>query len=155
MALSNTSLVLVCIGITTHLHFTVHFRQLPSITKLADLKRQILNIRQQCIVTSRFPVLNNTFLSHSCILVYYVGSQEFGYSSTFWFKTSPDHNWYPKVAFIGDLGSENTVSVPYLENEIHENQLDMVIHAGDIAYDLDDVSIDVKNTCESYEIIRY
>lgn len=30
--------------------------------------------------------------------------------------------------------------MPYLQKEIHGNNLDMVIHAGDFAYDLDDVS---------------
>ena len=38
------TLVLVCIGITTRLHFTVHFRQLPSITTMLE-KLNLFNDR--------------------------------------------------------------------------------------------------------------
>ena len=75
---------------------------------------------------------------HLFFLVYYVGS-ELGYSSTFYFKTEPD-DFKPQVAIFGDLGYKGAVSVPYLQNEVHNNTLDMIIHAGDFAYDLDDVS---------------
>ena len=71
--------------------------------------------------------------------MYYVGSPE-GYSSTFWFKTLPTKLWKSKIAIIGDLGAQNAISLPYLEQKIHENQLDLVIHAGDFAYDLRDDS---------------
>ena len=47
--------------------------------------------------------------------------------------------WFPRVAIIGDVGSKNPVVLPYLENEIHTQELDMVIHAGDFAYDLEAV----------------
>ena len=43
-----------------------------------------------------------------------------------------------KLAVIGDLGAQNAISLPYLQNKIHENQLDALIHAGDFAYDLRD-----------------
>ena len=71
--------------------------------------------------------------------VYYVGSTK-GYSSTFGFKTFPRKLWKTKIAIIGDLGAQNAISLPYLEEKIHENQLDLVIHAGDFAYDLRDDS---------------
>ena len=68
--------------------------------------------------------------------MYYVGSEISGYSATFWFKTFPEKLQKAKIAVIGDLGAQNAISLPYLEKKIHENQLDMVIHAGDFAYDL-------------------
>ena len=50
-------------------------------------------------------------------------------------------NWHPQVAIIGDVGSKNALALPYLENEIHKGTLDLIIHAGDFAYDLDDVIV--------------
>ena len=70
--------------------------------------------------------------------MYYVGSPTGGYSSIFWFKTFPQRLWMTKLAVIGDLGAQNAISLPYLQNKIHENQLDALIHAGDFAYDLRD-----------------
>ena len=55
----------------------------------------------------------------------------------------------PKVAIFGDLGLKNAVSLPYLRKEVHSKAIDLIIHAGDIAYDLDDVKTH-KNEIQTY-----
>ena len=55
----------------------------------------------------------------------------------------------PKVAIFGDLGLKNAVSLPYLRKEVHSKAIDLIIHAGDIAYDLDDVKTH-KNEFQTY-----
>jgi hypothetical protein len=60
----------------------------------------------------------------------------------FSFKTHPEigTTWSPRIAFVGDMGSENAASLPFLQKEVLQDTLNMVIHVGDFAYDLDDVS---------------
>ena len=55
----------------------------------------------------------------------------------------------PKIAIFGDLGLKNAVSLPYLRKEVHSKAIDLIIHAGDIAYDLDDVKTH-KNEFQTY-----
>jgi hypothetical protein len=76
------------------------------------------------------------------VSVYYVGSEDGGWSNVFWFKSHPEieTSWKPRFAIFGDMGSENAASLPFLQKEVLQDTLDMVIHIGDFAYDLDDVS---------------
>ena len=49
-------------------------------------------------------------------------------------------------AVYGDLGWENARSVPFLEKDVDYGHIDGVLHCGDIAYDLYEVSyISTKN----------
>lgn len=50
---------------------------------------------------------------------------------------SQDPNWSPIVAVYGDLGLENGRSFPYLQAEAQLHVINAVLHAGDIAYNLD------------------
>ena len=43
-------------------------------------------------------------------------------------------------AIYGDLGLENARSLPYLKKEVEYGHIDGVLHCGDIAYDLFEVS---------------
>ena len=43
-------------------------------------------------------------------------------------------------AIYGDLGLENARSLPYLKKEVEYGHIDGVLHCGDIAYDLYEVS---------------
>ena len=43
-------------------------------------------------------------------------------------------------AVYGDLGLENARSLPYLKKEVEYGHIDGVLHCGDIAYDLYEVS---------------
>lgn len=40
----------------------------------------------------------------------------------------------------GDMGSLNAQSIPRLINEVTKKTIDIVLHVGDFAYNLDDVS---------------
>lgn len=74
---------------------------------------------------------------------YHVGSP-LGWSDLFWFKTLPSgSDWSPRFAIFGDMGNINAQSLPRLQKETQEGMYDMVIHVGDMAYNMDDVSIPV------------
>lgn len=45
-------------------------------------------------------------------------------------------NWNPKLLIFGDLGFENSVCLPALIEEVRKDTYDVVIHAGDIGYDM-------------------
>lgn len=46
----------------------------------------------------------------------------------------------PTFAVYGDLGWENARSIPYLIKDAEEERIDGVLHCGDLAYDLNEVS---------------
>jgi len=48
----------------------------------------------------------------------------------------------PKLLIFGDLGYQNEESLVYLEDEIKKIDYHAIVHAGDYAYDLHDVSDD-------------
>uniref|UniRef100_A0AC35F618 Purple acid phosphatase n=1 Tax=Panagrolaimus sp. PS1159 TaxID=55785 RepID=A0AC35F618_9BILA len=53
------------------------------------------------------------------------------------FKSFPKGNNFPlKVCAFGDLGYLNGTSIPYLIQAAQRGDFDMIIHIGDIAYDL-------------------
>lgn len=70
-------------------------------------------------------------------IVYHVGS-DLGWSDLFWFNTfdsfGPD--WSPRFAIYGDMGNANAQSLPRLQRETQADEYDMIIHVGDIAYDM-------------------
>lgn len=50
-----------------------------------------------------------------------------------------DSNWAPKFAVYGDMGLENAQSVPRLTREVDQGHFDMILHVGDVAYDMYEV----------------
>ncbi|XP_074602846.1 acid phosphatase type 7-like isoform X1 [Brevipalpus obovatus] len=68
---------------------------------------------------------------------YRVGSGE-TMTQIFYFTTFPanDSKWAPNICIYGDLGIKNGVSIPLLNNKTLEGFFDLIIHVGDIAYDL-------------------
>lgn len=68
--------------------------------------------------------------------VYHCGSL-LGWSALYWFHTPPDHEvWSPNIVIYGDLGNENAQSLPRLQEEIQQGNIDAVLHVGDFAYDM-------------------
>ena len=64
-------------------------------------------------------------------------------SKWFFFKTFDDKESNLRVAFYGDLGiktkkKDNAVGLKFLKSLVKEGSVDLVLHAGDIAYDLID-----------------
>eukprot|EP00755_Sulcionema_specki_P008934 Sspe_Gene.42284::Locus_20526_Transcript_1_1_Confidence_1.000_Length_2026::g.42284::m.42284 len=53
------------------------------------------------------------------------------------FTTYPDTpEWFPRVAFVGDFGTYDGLVAPQLAQLANDGEVDMVVHIGDIAYDL-------------------
>ncbi|XP_067935187.1 acid phosphatase type 7-like isoform X2 [Watersipora subatra] len=68
---------------------------------------------------------------------YHCGSTQ-GWSDLFFFTSrSIDVDWAPWLAIYGDLGSSNGQSIMRLQQEVVRNTIDVVLHVGDFAYDLD------------------
>jgi hypothetical protein len=61
------------------------------------------------------------------------------------YQLDEDENVSITFAFFGDFGSTNAVSLPKLQDETHQGIYDLLIHDGDMAYDLDDVSDHSQN----------
>ena len=61
----------------------------------------------------------------------------------FWFRTFPskDSDWVPTIVVFGDMGNENAQSLTRLQEETQMGMYDVLIHNGDIAYDLDSVRL--------------
>lgn len=49
-------------------------------------------------------------------------------------------NWVPHIAIYGDMGNIDALSLPQLQKEAQDGVYDAVIHIGDFAYDMADVS---------------
>lgn len=72
---------------------------------------------------------------------YHTGGPE-GWSDVFWFKSmKTGSDWSPRFAIFGDLGSENGQSIPRLQSEVSRGAFDAILHVGDMAYNLETVSI--------------
>jgi len=70
--------------------------------------------------------------------LYRVGSDQ-GWSNYFFTKTVMDGTmWSPTVALFGDLGNDNAMSLPFLQNGAGTGLFDAVLHVGDFAYDMDE-----------------
>jgi len=75
-------------------------------------------------------------LAPTTLYKYQVGSAE-GWSPVYLTRTSPiGHKWSPKLALFGDLGNENGVSLPHLQRLATDGSLDLILHVGDMAYDM-------------------
>lgn len=44
--------------------------------------------------------------------------------------------WKPRIALFGDMGNENSQSLPRLQEETQRGLYDAIIHVGDFAYDM-------------------
>jgi acid phosphatase type 7 len=68
--------------------------------------------------------------------LYRVGSS-FGWSSVTYFRTLPvGQDWSPRFAVFGDMGNKNGRSIPYLQVAAENGDFDMILHVGDMAYDM-------------------
>lgn len=80
-------------------------------------------------------------LTWDSIYVYHCGNPDYGWSELFKFRVPPNPNvtpqWMPTLAIFGDMGNENAVSLPFLQEEVQRGMYDAIIHAGDFAYDMD------------------
>ncbi|KAI6227484.1 Purple acid phosphatase [Aphelenchoides fujianensis] len=67
---------------------------------------------------------------------YRVGSPS-AFSDVFEFRTFPPGSDFPlRVCVFGDLGVDNGVSLVHLQRAAERGEFDLVIHVGDLAYDL-------------------
>lgn len=69
--------------------------------------------------------------------VYHVGSM-LGWSDIFYFNATKEGNDWPlSFVVVGDMGNVNAASLPYLQRDIQNNQMDFLYHIGDFAYNMD------------------
>ena len=56
----------------------------------------------------------------------------------FWFATPPANSdiWSPHIAIYGDMGVENAMALPFLQEETQSSVYDAILHVGDFAYDM-------------------
>jgi len=74
-------------------------------------------------------------------MVEYSCGTDNGWSEVFKFKAiSNAKNFSPRFAIYGDLGYENGVSVTQLKADVKNGLYDVILHVGDIAYNLNKVS---------------
>lgn len=74
------------------------------------------------------------------VSVYKCGSSD-KWSPLFSFRTANDSsNWSPIVAVYGDMGVVNAQILPSIQEAVEHHKFDTIIHLGDFAYDMKDVS---------------
>ena len=55
------------------------------------------------------------------------------------FQTLPDSSdWSPRFVVYGDLGNSNGRTIGRLQDEVQQNRYDVLLHVGDLAYDMHD-----------------
>ena len=88
-----------------------------------------------------FPLHESSPFLCTIISDYTVGSA-CGWSDIFWFNTYPEpsEKWSPSFAVYGDMGNKNAVSLPALQRDTQSGMYDMILHVGDFAYDMNNVS---------------
>lgn len=65
-------------------------------------------------------------------LVYRVGS-DLGWSPIFWFKAIKNgSDWSPRLAVYGDLGNDNSKSLPRLQEDAQSGRFDAIHHNGEL-----------------------
>jgi hypothetical protein len=70
---------------------------------------------------------------------YHCGSDEYGWSSIYWFTTMrTDPDFVVRMAVYGDMGKDNAQSLPRLQEETQQGHFDLILHVGDMAYDMND-----------------
>ncbi|CAF0993366.1 unnamed protein product [Didymodactylos carnosus] len=68
---------------------------------------------------------------------YHCGSDLDGWSSVYWFTAMKnDSNFTVRMAVYGDMGKENAHSLPRLQQETQAGHFDLILHVGDMAYDM-------------------
>lgn len=76
-------------------------------------------------------------LSFNTTYYYRVGDPDLGkWSKEYVLNTVPNGDQVLRLAILGDLGLVNSQSLQTLTTEVANNQVDMVLHVGDFAYDL-------------------
>ncbi|KAI2802316.1 hypothetical protein BLOT_010509 [Blomia tropicalis] len=69
---------------------------------------------------------------------YRCGGTDSKWSAIKTFRTISNRtDWNPRIVLYGDLGLFNGVSIPRLRDEIEQDQVDLILHVGDFAYDMD------------------
>ena len=97
-------------------------------------------LQMESALIANMAELNVMYKAIQCQLDYRCGSVE-SWSDVKTLKvldTSEMSN--PTFAVYGDLGWENARSIPYLIKDAEEGRIDGVLHSGDLAYDLYEVS---------------
>lgn len=62
---------------------------------------------------------------------YMVGSETYGFSTIFSFRTWPaGSDWSPRLAIFGDMGNENAQSLPRLQMDAAHDMYDAILHVG-------------------------
>ena len=60
-------------------------------------------------------------------------------SETHEFRTFPENDEFlPNIAVYGDMGVTNHVALPKVTQETEKGVIDMILHVGDIAYNMDE-----------------
>lgn len=78
-----------------------------------------------------------TNLTAAQTYIYRVGS-DYGWSVIYYFTALPTvATWTPRFAVYGDMGNVNAQSLGRLQTESQMGHFDMILHVGDMAYNLD------------------
>ncbi|XP_064480841.1 acid phosphatase type 7-like [Ornithodoros turicata] len=94
---------------------------------------------------TEFKVARRTLFVHRVLLTklvpgtyyhYHCGSSD-GWSAHYVFHTLPLGPRPPKVAVFGDMGNANARSLGYLQEQVQAGDIDVALHIGDFAYDMD------------------
>ncbi|UJR35793.1 hypothetical protein I4U23_028541 [Adineta vaga] len=68
---------------------------------------------------------------------YHCGSEVYGWSPIFWFTAMRnDSNFVVRAAVYGDMGKDIAYSMPRLQEETQLGHFDLILHVGDMAYDM-------------------
>ncbi|KAL0829461.1 hypothetical protein ABMA28_004226 [Loxostege sticticalis] len=55
------------------------------------------------------------------------------------FKTPPaGEDWVVRIAIYGDMGVNNSMSLPFLLKDVEQEKYDLILHVGDFAYDMNE-----------------
>ena len=95
-----------------------------------------------------FWLLSVIYIFHSIFFSDYTVGSACGWSDIFWFNTypAPSEKWSPSFAVYGDMGNKNAVSLPALQRDTQSGMYDMILHVGDFAYDMNNVSMHLIKT---------
>ncbi len=53
-------------------------------------------------------------------------------------------SWSPVFAVYGDMGNENAEVLSYIQEDAERGKVTAVLHTGDFAYDMNDVSQNIQ-----------
>ena len=57
-----------------------------------------------------------------------------------YFSNNEMSQWSPRMLVYGDLGYSNARSLPYIQQEVNNGEVDVIFHNGDIGYELQNAS---------------